>query len=966
MRHASAFASRRRRSGRRSSGSTSQYCNALSSAKIDAGVSLLHFFRHGVQAFPPVGDDGDPVGELGGVEDFLPVVADALDAGQDVLFVGDPGEGRLVEQHLGEDDGGHLVVDQRGIDGQLRLGDALLGPVADVDRGARLVVDDDLAAVVQAIDAVDDHFDLDFLDLDFGRLFAGNDFERQRASALDAQPDVEQPGQAGRFELAEASGQRDAATLLEALQGGADGLGDGSPAAGLVERGERRRSPDGRPQGFQCLMHQRAASGRVKSLDRLVHRLASEPVLVIGPGRTDRLRAEQPAAPGHHFAFGDRRRLGIFEQFAGSAGLVAKLSRQRDHLARRISGQRYAGNQRTRSQDAIAVGPGIRKCHVRRGQRQAGMHPLREIELDLGAGVRRAGRAQQFGRQQRVGARRRRPEVVVHAHHPQGVEFEPGALEDPKHLNGRLAARFRLEDALLTQLRQAAYGLVQRQLAEQAIKPPEAVENLAKRPPRLKLVTGQLAIAGPAGRLQGPAENAGPLARMQRSRHARHHVDERVHRRHRLRAQWWLVFGQASGQPDHGRQGGEIGQIAAQRGVKPGAPLALALRRRPAAGQQQRRQPALLDLGPTAAQGQQIEGNPDQRQVGEPAAERKVEAARRLGGIGPDQRRMQRVVERELQPVAHAGQVGGDDAEPARRVGREMRLCPGGDGCALGGDIGAGQHALGEAVRGCFRCVAGATRVAMPCGQVAVGAENRLVFNCDSASGQRRHQLLFEGRKAVEARENHGGRQGKVTGGDQLDQLQVQAGRIAPVGGPAPPVEFHLPGGKVPGFVGKLVAGRADVPQARQRVGLGSRARHALDVEERGGLGQRSGNDLFPEHELGEGVKGSRQIANTAEQRLVGQGCQPLPDGQRPPCLPDRLTIRRLAAQGLGEAGGGAEGQAVAQASAVSSRVAWPAVRVAPAWPVPQESLPQPVRQSRRVSPAWPEPPVLPAWRGQA
>ena len=50
-------------------------------------------------------------------------------------------------------------------------------------------------------------------------------------------------------------------------------------------------------------------------------------------------------------------------------------------------------------------------------------------------------------------------------------------------------------------------------------------------------------------------------------------------------------------------------QVASRAKLFSGAAVGFGLRRRPAAGQQQRRQPALLDLGPSAAQGQQIEGD---------------------------------------------------------------------------------------------------------------------------------------------------------------------------------------------------------------------------------------------------------------------------------------------------------------------------------------------------------------------
>jgi hypothetical protein len=93
---------------------------------------------------------------------------------------------------------------------------------------------------------------------------------------------------------------------------------------------------------------------------------------------------------------------------------------------------------------------------------------------------------------------------------------------------------------------------------------------------------------------------------------------------------------------------------------------------------------------------------------------------------------------------------------------------------------------------------------------------------------------------------------------------------------------------------------------------LGGRGRHALNVEKRGGLGQRRGDDLFPEQALGEGVEGqlgrsAMPVSSASSARLASHW----PSGQRPPRPPDRPPVRRLAAQGLGEAGGGAKGQAV-------------------------------------------------------
>ena len=67
-------------------------------------------------------------------------------------------------------------------------------------------------------------------------------------------------------------------------------------------------------------MDQRAAGGRVESFDRRFHGLGPEPVLIEGPGRTNRLRAQQPAAAGNLFAGTDRRRPGIRQALARLPG----------------------------------------------------------------------------------------------------------------------------------------------------------------------------------------------------------------------------------------------------------------------------------------------------------------------------------------------------------------------------------------------------------------------------------------------------------------------------------------------------------------------------------------------------------------------------------------------------------------------------------------------------------------------
>ena len=127
--------------------------------------------------------------------------------------------------------------------------------------------------------------------------------------------------------------------------------------------------------------------------------------------------------------------------------------------------------------------------HIGRRQQQTTVHVQGEIQLDLGAGMGCTGRPQQFGWQERIRPRRRRPEVVVHPHDPQRIEPKAGAFEHAQHLNGRTANGFRLENTLATELGKAAHGLMQGERAEQAIEAAETVEHFVKGPVGLKFVT---------------------------------------------------------------------------------------------------------------------------------------------------------------------------------------------------------------------------------------------------------------------------------------------------------------------------------------------------------------------------------------------------------------------------------------------------------------------------------------------
>ena len=106
---------------------------------------------------------------------------------------GNPREGRLVSQHLGEDNGGdRLRRSKRGIDWQLRLGNSFACPVFGIYRRAGFVIDDHPPPVGQLIDTVNEHFDANFFDLDHRLLLTGKHQKGNFTLLFQRQPKAEQ------------------------------------------------------------------------------------------------------------------------------------------------------------------------------------------------------------------------------------------------------------------------------------------------------------------------------------------------------------------------------------------------------------------------------------------------------------------------------------------------------------------------------------------------------------------------------------------------------------------------------------------------------------------------------------------------------------------------------------------------------------------------------------------------------
>ena len=628
-------------------------------------------------------------------------------------------------------------------------------------------------------------------------------------------------------------------------------------------------------------VHQCATRRRIEPFDRRLERHRPQPELVEGPGRADRLRAQQPAAAGDRFAGRHRRRLCVYDgDQAGSGGQPAGQRCQADVAIRR---RRIAGQQGARPQDPVAVGARPREHHLGRRSKQAGMHAAGEVEFDLGAGMGAAGSALGLGSEQRIRPRRRRPAVVVEAHHPEAVEGQARALEHAEDLDRRLAAGFRLEHAIPAELAQTGEGGALADLAEQLVEPAEAVEDFAEGPVRLEFVARQRSLAGPAEGRQRRPQVPPPVARRLAARRAGQALAAGRQRRQRHRA----GIAETRRQPRQRRRRRQVGQFAAHRCVEQRPAIGLVGIGTPEAGEQQCRQAPLFDPAATAGQRQQVEGAANQRLLGERPAERDVERPRQLRRIRADGRRQQDVVEQRRQPVADTGQVGRDDRQTQAGIGGQPALRPGNGGAAFDGGIGAGENGR----------------------NLTVDRRIRPFFNHRAAAFEGRQQAPLERRRPIEAGDPDQARKHEMAGLDQLDQAPLQAAGVDPPEPAAALQEALLPGGEQARLVG--AAAGAERPLPAQRVSIHRRGGQPGQVEQGSGIagaaGQVLGDHLLPEQALGVAVERRRQRLDAAEQGLVGQRRQPLADRQRPPRWPAPRPGRHLAAQRLGQAAGGTE-----------------------------------------------------------
>jgi hypothetical protein len=297
----------------------------------------------------------------------------------------DADEAAVAGPDPGKRDGGRRLVERpRRVHGQLRLGDALAVPRRRLQLAAGLVVDQQPAAIVQLVKAVERDIDGQPLDLDASALLTADDAERRLTSQLHRQPFGEQPGQVFALQRRVTRRQRRLASLGELLDGGRRGglRRLAPPGFAKIAHGPRIAAA---PKVLHRPVQQRAALGGVEPCHRLGQRLRTQPVAIERPGRAQGLRAQQSGTAGNRRAFRHRRRNVVVDRFDARRVDPRRHGRgSRRGQRRRL---RQPGEQRTGPQRPVALGAGIREHDLGRRAQQPPLHGQREFEFHLGRGM---------------------------------------------------------------------------------------------------------------------------------------------------------------------------------------------------------------------------------------------------------------------------------------------------------------------------------------------------------------------------------------------------------------------------------------------------------------------------------------------------------------------------------------------------------------------------------------------------
>src|SRR5207302_3711944 len=383
---------------------------------------------------------------------------------------------------------------------ELRLVGPLALPALGGDVAATgLVVDDGMAAALEAVHAVDARVERHPAEDDRPLLLGGDDRER-RPLLLDLlEPLVPEAREALALELGEAAFDRH---LLHRRGGGAL---DRRREVALQRGGVLQLVPDVLHQE----VHELAALRGVEAFGGLLELLGVQAVAREGAERARGLVGENARAAADLF-LPDGGRYAIFKglSLTRSKNQVAQ-SRESGNLDR---GVREVGDERARQDVAVLVLGEMREHHLARGLLPAvGDAPV-ERERGLGARLGNARLALLRERQEGIGRALQRPGLVGKAGDPEMVELDACGFEQAEHLDRRIR-RFRLEERIGADLSQRLKRLREGHLLRDSIEARQLAERFVPLGLRLELVRVESALARKAGGLEHAGEMPRPLGR---------------------------------------------------------------------------------------------------------------------------------------------------------------------------------------------------------------------------------------------------------------------------------------------------------------------------------------------------------------------------------------------------------------------------------------------------------------------
>ncbi len=374
---------------------------------------------------------------------------------------------------------------------------------------AGLVVDNHQFAVLQAVNSIDDHVDVQAVDIDVQALFQGLDRKRA-APGLQIQPFEDQIDQALVFQGGELFSHTPwpyAAHVLDSLvHSCADCICTCS--SGQAEQGGLVLAI--LPKMFQGGMDDGPPFRRTQTRNRLFQALGSQAVPGKGLEGAGGLGAKETGASGGSTGRGKGRalnvlkRLQIIFRWPLQPGVGKRFQMEVGWIQFRQSVQEGTGQE-----IPVFFPQGTAEDHFRSALFQPGDYFAGIVQFMLRAGPGHAQSALQGSGQEGAGFRCRRPGLVGKAHDPQAVKAFAYSLQHAHDLNPGLRA-FGLEYCLGQDGMQAVYSLTVGHIRADPVQPGQALQAGSESLDGLVLAAVQASFSRPAHVLKQNVQSLGP------------------------------------------------------------------------------------------------------------------------------------------------------------------------------------------------------------------------------------------------------------------------------------------------------------------------------------------------------------------------------------------------------------------------------------------------------------------------